>query len=228
MSVLNGFSCLYAVTESSRCNEIIAYNHEESSWEIQGEYDIDLERWGACGVAVENRLYIIGGTNSGDSTATGITKVERFDPSDEEVEEIAPLNEGRHDAFGASMSGKIYVAGGIQKNGHTCRVLNTCEVYDLSTNEWQLIANLSVPRHSASMVCFNGALYVVGGLKNTSGQITARELSVEMFDSKTSEWKEKSIIPVGLESREERNKQIQYKACAAAIHEDVMHNPIEF
>ena len=131
-----------------------------------------------------------------DAVAAGNTKVERFNPSNESVEEVAPLNEARHDAFGAVMNDKIYVAGGIQMREQRCRLLNTCEVYDPSTNEWHLMADLCVPRHSASMVCFKGALYVIGGLKNTNDEVATRELSVEMFDSETGEWKEKSTIPV--------------------------------
>ena len=42
-----------------------------------------------------------------------------------------------------------------------------------------------------------------------------------MFDSETSEWKEKGSIPVSGESSEERYKQIHYKAPFATIHEDV-------
>lgn len=78
------------------------------------------------------------------------------------------MNEAREDAFGATMNGKIYVAVG-----------KTCEVYNPSTNEWQLITTaLNVPRHSASMVCFQGSLFVLKGLKDDE----SRELSVEMFD----------------------------------------------
>ena len=105
-------------------------------------------------------------------------------------------------------------------------VLNTCEVYNPSTNEWQRMGNLCVPRHSASMVCFSGRMYVIGGLKNTSKHYTTRELSVEMFDSETNEWKEKTTIPVANENGEERRKQIHYKACIASVHKDVLEKCI--
>lgn len=88
------------------------------------------------------------------------------------------------------------------------------------------MASLQVPRHSASMVCFKGALYVIGGSKNTDNQVAARETSVETFDFETSEWKVKSTIPLSLGSVEERNKQIHFKACFATIHRDVLENII--
>ena len=67
--------------------------------------------------------------------------------------------------------------------------------------------SLNVPRYSASMVCFKGTLYVVGGMKSVSEY---GELSVEMFDSGVNEWRMKSTIPTG-------DKDIHYKACFATV-----------
>ena len=220
VSAVSGYSFLNALTFDEHIPYMSTYDINTNNWNMQE--DTPINRWGVCAISRGHHIYIIGGTNSGDDVAAGNTKVERFNPSNESVEEVAPLNEARHDAFGAVMNDKIYVAGGIQMREQRCRLLNTCEVYDPSTNEWHLMAELCVPRHSASMVCFKEALYVIGGLKNTNNQVVTRELSVEMFDSETSEWKEKSTIPVGGESGDERDKQIHYKACTATIHKDVL------
>ena len=227
--VLNDDSTLYALTnctEDEPENTIFAYNPVKNEWEIVG--DDALDRWGACGVTDGHHLYIMGGTNNDneDREINAIAKVERIDPCKYSREEIAAMNEARHEAFGAAMNGKIYVAGGLQKNGPFHIVLNTCEVYDPPTNEWQLMPDLKVPRYAASMVCYMGVLYVLGGLKDTS---KSRELSVEMFDSGSNEWKEKSTIPVNNESQEEvhnAEKEIHYKACFATIHKAVLKNPV--
>ena len=225
MAILNGYSSLYALTNDEEVpeNTIFTYAPDMNKWEIKGN---ERSRWGACGVAHGQYLYIIGGTTGSNTTATGLTKVERFDPGFEILEEVASLNEARHDAFGAAMNDRIYVAGGIQMREQRSILLNTCEVYNPSTNEWHQMGNLCVPRHSASMVCFSGAMYVIGGLKNTAKHYTTRELSVEMFDSETNEWKEKTTIPVANENGEERRKQIHYKACIASVHKDVLEKCI--
>ncbi|XP_073228058.1 kelch-like protein 7 [Porites lutea] len=220
VSAGSGYSFLNALTYNEHIPYMYTYDINTNKWNMQEESPIN--RWGVCAISQGHHIYIIGGTQVGDSVAAGNTKVERFNPSNESVEEVAPLNEARHDAFGAVMNDKIYVAGGIQMREQRCILLNTCEVYDPSTNEWHLMAGLCVPRHSASMVCFKEALYVIGGLKNTNNQVVTRELSVEMFDSEISEWKEKSTIPVGGETEDEREKQIHYKACTATIHKDVL------
>lgn len=125
------------------------------------------------------------------------------------------MNEGRYNAFGTAMNGKIYVAGGKQSS----LVLKTCEMYDPATNEWQMMPSLDVLRHSSSMVCFQGSLYVIGGFNNHS-----RELSVEMFDTSTNKWIKRSTIPIKNEDEDEKKKNWHYKACVATVHKDVLKN----
>ena len=212
----NEHKSLYAVLESSRYGcAVYDYDPVRNEWNRFVEYG-KLQCWGACGVTDGCHLYIIGGTKSRVQKALGSTKVLRIDPEAGNCEEVASLNEARHDAFGAAMNGKIYVGGGIQGSA----TLKTCEMFNPSTNEWQMMPSLNVPRHSSSMVCFQEALYVVGGMKNKNRRI--RELSVEMFDFKSNEWKEKSSIPVNYESDEEEKKNWHYKACSAAVHKDAL------
>ena len=212
----NEHKSLYAVLESSRYGcAVYDYDPVRNEWNRFVEYE-KLQCWGACGVTDGCHLYIIGGTKSRVQKALGSTKVLRIDPEAGNCEEVASMNEARHDAFGAAMNGKIYVGGGIQGSA----TLKTCEMFNPSTNEWQMMPSLNVPRHSSSMVCFQEALYVVGGMKNKNRRI--RELSVEMFDFKSNEWKEKSSIPVNYESDEEEKKNWHYKACSAAVHKDAL------
>ena len=221
VSAVSGYSFLNALTYAEQHPYMYTYDINTNNWNMHEA--APTNQWGVCVISQGHHIYIIGGTYYGDSIAAGNTRVVRFNPRNESVEEVAPLNEARHNAFGAAMNDKIYVAGGIQmREQKRCILLNTCELYDPSTNEWHLMTDLCVPRHSASMVCFKGALYVIGGVKNTNNQVVTRELSVEMFDSETGEWKEKSTIPVGGESGDERDKQIHYKACTATVHKDVL------
>ena len=71
--------------------------------------------------------------------------------------------------------------------------MKACEMYHTLTNEWQLIANLNVPRCYGSMVCLNGKLYVLGG-ENLFPD--SRELKVECFDPANDQWIHETIIPV--------------------------------
>ena len=61
------------------------------------------------------------------------------------------MQQKRGYAFGVATEGKIFVAGG-RENCASC--LKTCEMFNISTNEWQLIGSLNVTaRVYSSMVC---------------------------------------------------------------------------
>ena len=220
----------WILTNNNFDSYIYEYNPDKNIWVTSFRR---LRRLGACFVTDGHCIFIIGGVLSG-SKAIGTTEVKKIIPADEsednkvEFKEVAPMNEARHDAFGAAMNGKIYVAGGKQKDENSLseRVLASCEVYDPSTDEWQVMPSLNVPRYSASMVCFKGALYAVGGLKST-GRSRYGELSVEMFDSGVNEWYKKSSIPVptGDENQvklKRKKETICYNACYATVHKNCL------
>lgn len=106
--------------------------------------------------------------------------------------------EGRSQAFGVASQEKIFFAGEISGRGR----LQTCEMYKTSTNEWQRIANLNVPRYDGSMVCLNGKLYLLGG-RNQKGQ---SELSVEYFHLPNEQWIHITTIPVTKIDPENKNE----------------------
>lgn len=212
-------NCIYVleVDDVNQKDMIHEYYPEDNIWErmvcLYG-----LNRWGSCGVCDGQHIYIIGGTNQGEALINGTCSVSRFCRQGP-LKTVAAMSEARHDAFGAAMNGKIYVAGGLQRKERGCKELHSCEVYSPSINEWQVIASLNVPRHSASMLCFKGGLYVVGGLRDNK---RSRELSVEMFYVEENEWKNKSTIPVTCEHVGESGRKPLYKACFATLDRHVL------
>ncbi|XP_068683046.1 kelch-like protein 3 [Montipora foliosa] len=213
LSVLHG--CIYA----SFGWHIILYKLDESLCEPVHPPTL---RYGACLVSDKRHLYLLGGLIYDGSTVQGSQTVERFDPILATWEEVAAMNEARYKAFGAPMNGKIYVAGGMNINEECFTVLKSCEVYDPSTNEWQVMSNLKVCRQAANMVCFQEALYVVGGFKDIKE--LSRELSVEVFQLGSCEWKSKSTIPTNFENENpgDREKKVHHKACLAVIHKSLL------
>lgn len=217
--MLHENSTLYALTEEYFCgSNILLYDPVKCEWRVIVIRPDKVHQFGSCGVADGYHLYMIGGCDSYYfGRNTGVTTVLRIDIHVEKgnCEEVAPMNEGRYNAFGTAMNGKLYVAGGKQKSS----VLNTCEMYDPAINEWQMMPSLDVLRYSSSMVCFQGSLYVIGGFNTHS-----RELSVEMFDTSTNKWIKRSTIPIKNENGEEKKKNWHYKACFATVHKDVLKN----
>ena len=204
---------LYALYLAYNKGEIYRYNAERNNWD--GMESLPFDQRDACIVTDEQFLYIIGGRNN--------CRTSRYDSQDKKWEELACISEGRYNAFGAAMNGKIYIAGGV-KTAWPHYMSSSCEVYNPASNEWQLISSLKAPRHSASMVHFQGRLYVLGGTLLTDGGSYTRALTVEMFDSERNEWTEISQIPVKrFESQEEMKKGKRFKACSGSLSKKVIN-----
>ena len=82
--------------------------------------------------------------------------------------------------------------------------LQTCEMYNISTNEWQLIGSLNVPRLNGSMVCLKGTLYVLGGTRRHS-TYRRSQLIIEYYDPTEDKWIKKTTIPAKMISAENKD-----------------------
>ena len=110
------------------------------------------------------------------------------------------MKQKRGDAFGVASEGKIFVAGGQDLETY----LQTCEMFNISTNEWQLIGSLMIQRICGSMVCLKGTLYVLGGIDDDGES----NLSVECYDPTEDKWINKTTIPVEMISEDNEDSFI--------------------
>ncbi|PFX24527.1 Kelch-like protein 3 [Stylophora pistillata] len=170
------------------------------------------ERKESCVIGSGNFLYLLGGKSP--HTSQYVAKADRFDITERKWEEIKDMQQARGGAFGVATQEKIFVAGGADKEN---TVLKTCEVYNVSSNEWQLIANLNVCRTHGSMVCLGGTLYVLGGCDQTRKN---GEHSVECYDSTQGKWIMKTTIPVKGDCK---NKHT-FKGCVLKFSKGVLDN----
>ena len=179
------------VHRSTKKSTIKRYNIERCSWQTVSSSHEGC-REGSCVVAADNHLYVCGGRIDYDS----VTKAERFDTVKNKWEEIANMRQERVNSFGVATDGKIFLAGGEQtRRERKPACLKTCEMYNTSTNEWQLIGSLNVYREHGSMVCLKGTLYVLGGSYWQS------PLSVECYDPTEDKWIFATNIPVKMISK---------------------------
>ena len=190
VAVIRGQIYAIDVDRGQNKSTIERYNMESWSWESIFTSPEGC-REDSCVVAAGDCMYVLGGKPSQQTghywyprMAEYVAKAGRFDTVQSNWEEIANMQEERGCAFGVATQGKIFVAGG---QGRGNEQLKSCEVYNISTNEWQFIGSLNVPRLWGSMVCVNGTLYVLGG---------SQSYTVESYDPTVKTWTQRASIPV--------------------------------
>ena len=195
VTVVRGEIYSIEMDTSSKQSTIKRLSVERFSWQtVLSSHEGCREA--SCVVAAGNHLYVCGGSLDNEF----VTKAERFDTVENKWEEIANMQQARGHACGVTTEGKIFVAGG--NGGVSGDVLETCEMYNISTNEWQFIGSLNVPREDCSMTCLKGILYVLGGTDDDCQS----ELSVECYDPAEDKWIEKTTIPVKMISQDNEDK----------------------
>ena len=181
-----------------------------------------------CAVAVDRNIFVIGGALCGsDDRDSPLSECSRFDTEAEEWQKIAPLNKGRRTAFGASKNEKIFIAGGHYIDCWSQTIyMDSCEVYNMLTDEWQLIASLTLNRNLGSMVTIDDMLFVLGGrtsFRYHSGHKFSDK--VECYDHKRNEWNDKASIPVSKMTINKREKlKYFFKGCSLRVFKDVLNN----
>ncbi|XP_055335963.1 kelch-like protein diablo [Paramacrobiotus metropolitanus] len=152
------------------------------------------------GVAVlsENSIYSCGGLyRSDDREVRDVIKlVWRYDSTNNEWEEVAPLQVPRSCHGTAVLNDRIYVAGGsyFDDNGDLTK-LSSVECFDPQTNSWQFVAALPVALDDVTMVGFKDRLYVFGGDSGESEAVVRLSNKVFCYDPVVNAWSELADMP---------------------------------
>ncbi|MCH8294314.1 hypothetical protein IH992_24800, partial [Candidatus Poribacteria bacterium] len=138
--------------------------------------DMPSKRFGAAAVAVDGKIYVIGGWAAGFHTSV----VEMYDPATDTWQKRANVPRGLGNTGFASVDGKIYLFGGSADV-----VLSTTYEYDPVTDKWTQKANIPAPRLLLPASALDGKIYLIGGDTHGGGGPTT---SVLVYDPATDTW----------------------------------------
>ena len=111
VAVVKGNIYAIEVCLSKKTSSIKRYDVECCSWQtVSSSHEGCREE--SCVVAAGNHLYVCGGRSESYYYENYLAKAERFDIVENKWETIADMQQKRGCAFGATTSGKIFVAGG--------------------------------------------------------------------------------------------------------------------
>lgn len=107
---------------------------------------------------MNNQIYIIGGKDG----RCYLAFCERYDPTTDQWDKLAPLNKARSNALLVVKNEMIFAISGESEDGETRLV----ERYDSKRNSWEILPELNKPRLASSAVSYCGNIWVIGGSYN--------------------------------------------------------------
>ncbi|PKI78318.1 hypothetical protein CRG98_001261 [Punica granatum] len=133
-------------------------------------------------VALDGKLYVVGGYSMLNGTKAASTEVYQYDTCLNSWRKLANLNVARYDFACAEVNGMIYAVGGYRVEGES---LSSAEVYSPETNKWTTIESLRRPRRGSFGFGFEKKLYVMGG---RSSFTIGNSRSVDIYNAERKEW----------------------------------------
>jgi len=150
--------------------------------------DMDTPRHQTIAAAVDGKIYLVSGSTPGEAASS---LNQEFDPATGAWRDLAPMPGIATHAGGAAIGNKVYVVGGFTGNPHA-GALDEVREYDVTTDTWRVVTNLSSPRGSVGVVALNERLHLIGGRE--ADQITVA--SHEVYDPATDTWTQAAPLPL--------------------------------
>jgi N-acetylneuraminic acid mutarotase len=175
--VAGGQQCTYTVT---------IYDPAEDAW--HGGPPMPGARCWAAVAAVDDRIYVAGGTNTQGSMMFGDLYV--LDVTAGTWSSGAPLPTPRIGMGVITLDGRIYFIGGVSTT--VAGKFDLVEVYDPAANEWAVRTPMPTARQSMCVQALEGRIHVIGGQADGDGHATAVH---EIYDPALDEWSEAEPMP---------------------------------
>lgn len=129
-------------------------------------------------ITPEGRIFLIGGIDDTQKDGTSNARCYEYDPK---LTTLIRKSNMAAERFGFAITyskGKIYVFGGIGKDGNA---LKTCEVYDIATNKWSALPPMNEASvHACVSVFKDKFIYKFGGYSGDQAQSrTVKRYSIQ-------------------------------------------------
>ena len=174
------------------------YKPESKSWEDVTSFNhLDL-RDNFCIVANDNFIYFIGGREWRGNKRTILTDVDRFDLNRKQWDKAADTQMANCMAKGTAVKEKIYITFRHNPEG-TYFVFCEGEVYDETTNEWQIITGIRDGLgFNDHLLAVDGELYILHmkslSCLNFSTSGFPKRIRIERYCPEGNKWETKTEV----------------------------------
>jgi N-acetylneuraminic acid mutarotase len=138
------------------------------------------------GGVVDGKFYAFGGF---DGEAYESDHVEVYDPVEDSWTELSPMLEGANHAGIAVLGDNIYFAGGFRARQHNDEK-DSFIVFRPTSNQWERLAPLPLPRGALSLAGVDGKIHAIGGRRMDT--VLAEH---DVYDTATGQWTQAAPLP---------------------------------
>lgn len=166
------------------------YDPADNSWELISPMPMSYHAH--AGAMYGEHIYISGGYSGNHFTPD----MQRYDPITNNWEDMSAMLTPRGWHVMCAAQEKLYVFGGCNLNvNQQAQPVMQSECYDPATDQWTIIAPLSISHKEASCVVYSGQIYVLGGY---NVQTKTGQKLVSRYDIITGIWETVGALPRSL------------------------------
>jgi kelch-like protein 9/13 len=166
------------------------YDPGDNSWELISPMPMSYHAH--AGAVYGDHIYISGGYSGNHFTPD----MQRYDPASNQWEDMAPMLTPRGWHVMCATHDKLFVFGGCNLNvNQQAQPVMQSECYDPASDQWSIIAPLSISHKEASCVVYNDQIYVLGGY---NVQTKTGQKLVSRYDIYTGIWETVGALPRSL------------------------------
>ncbi|CAG5126307.1 unnamed protein product [Candidula unifasciata] len=166
------------------------YDPAENTWELISSMPMSYHAH--AGATYGSYIFISGGYSGNHFTPD----MQRYDPNTNAWEDMAPMLTPRGWHVMCASHDKLFVFGGCNLNvNQQAQPVMQSECYDPSTDQWTIVAPLSISHKEASCVVYRDNIYVLGGY---NVQTKTGQKLVSKYDVFTGIWETVGALPRSL------------------------------
>ena len=187
---------------------LVKYKPESNSWEDVSSFDHFNLRECFCIVAKDNFIYFVGGREWSGNECRLLSDVDRYDLSKDQWDKVANTRRPRVWTRGAAVNEKIHIVGVMSRplgspiyDVHRIDryPMQACEVYDETTNEWQVIAGFRNGLGcNVHILAVDDELYVLD-IETVFRNYTksySKKIRIERYNPEENKWETKTEVTV--------------------------------
>jgi N-acetylneuraminic acid mutarotase len=157
---------------------VTRYDAAANTWETLP--DLPEQREHCVAGAIDGVLYVAGGREDSITNIQDTTWA--FDVIGNEWVEKVPLMPSRGGLAGAVLGGRLIVFGGEgNPMSGTNGIFDSIDAYEPTSNSWEKLGVMDIPRHGYGAGVLNGKIYLPGGATRQGGAASAN-VSVLYFE----------------------------------------------